>query len=152
MTLVISHDIYTGTYRGFNEWRLQIAELTDRSTQHLENHPYVSPYTDQIEFYTGTVITVDSEDINHPYADDASMGEWIQTPDNPLEVIFLHRDAEGYIYPAQAGPVADALELLLPHMDPEEEVSNHGYIVDMTKRFIAGLRRAAKSNERVVFA
>ena len=152
MSLAISHDIYNGSYDSFNEWRLRLAKMTNRRTQYLKRQPYLSPITGQAELFTGELITVSHEDLNNPAADDATMGEWLRTPDNPLEVIFLHRDAEGYIYPVQARPVADALEALLPRIPPNEKTDDDDNVLQMTQNFINGLRRAADANERVVFA
>ena len=152
MTLAISHDIYTGTYQGFDEWRLHLAKLTGRRVQYFEKKPYVSPYTGRICLFTGELIIADPEDLNDPAADDATMGEWLRTPDNPLEVIFLHRDAEGYIYPPQAIPLADALEEIIPLINPADVTESADNILEMTRNFVNGLRRAAAAGEKIVFA
>ena len=149
MTLVISHDIYTGSCEDFNDWRAHLAEHSGRSSANLprgagrrhNNYALVHP--------------AEYEQID---ADDALMGDWRRTPPPPPDVLFLHADCEGYIHPPQAPPLADTLANLLDQI-PEDKTfggaDKNGHpqrVRDLASRFMAGLRLAASRNEKIVFA
>lgn len=59
----------------------------------------------------------------------------------PINVLMLHSDCDGEIASEVCGPLADALEALLPHM-PERGIYDEQR--PATLRFIAGLREAAE--------
>jgi hypothetical protein len=59
-----------------------------------------------------------------------------------------HSDCDGEIPAEMCGPLADALEALLPRM-PERAL--YDIARPATVRFIAGLRRAAAAGEAVEF-
>lgn len=153
MGLAISHDIYNGNYDGFNQWKIYIAHKAQRQTITLDHDLVTSPITGIPTFFTAELVYVDDDSLNQPEADDAQMGEWRTTPADPLEVLFLHSDAEGYIYPPQAIALADALENILPRIPIHDEIDDDGNTPhEMTIKFIKGLRLAAERDERVVFA
>src|SRR5689334_20148589 len=79
-------------------------------------------------------------------------GDWDETPHDPLIVLFAHSDCDGVIRPAQAEPLADALEALLPKVDDTPDaghIGQRGGYVEVTKKFIAGLRAAYEAGEDV---
>lgn len=63
--------------------------------------------------------------------------------DDVLEVLFVHADCEGYIFPRDGEDLANRLEGFIEKVDPEEQPS--------VRQFINGLRRAAAENEIVRF-
>lgn len=65
----------------------------------------------------------------HPYGD-------------PLDVFFVHSDCEGWIFPEDAGPLADRLEGLTDLLGDWNK---------SLKRFVAGLRKAEQAWEIVRF-
>jgi len=66
----------------------------------------------------------------------------------PINVLMNHSDCDGEIPAAVCGPLADALEALLPKM-PERAI--YDQMRPATVRFIAGLRLAAAAGEAVRF-
>lgn len=81
----------------------------------------------------------------HRYRQGVELGEWDETPHDPLIVLFAHADHDGVIHPAQAVPLADSLESLLPRL-------RDVHIARITEQMIAGLREAAAAGEDVEFA
>jgi hypothetical protein len=79
------------------------------------------------------------------------MGEWETTSSDPLLVLFAHSDCEGVIHPAQARPLAEAIESLLPHLPATPDPGHIGDWQAKTQRFISGLRRAAGAGEDLRF-
>jgi hypothetical protein len=79
------------------------------------------------------------------------VGDWSETPADPLLVLIAHADDEGHIHPEQAGPLADRLEALLPLLPSEPDSGHIGDWHEKTKAFIAGLRCAAAAHEDVEF-
>ena len=74
-------------------------------------------------------------------------GVWEQTPDDPLHVLFIHYDCDGWIFPAQAAPLAKRLEEVLPLLSGDDA----GWHRSATERFVSGLHEAAKSHEPLHF-
>ena len=67
----------------------------------------------------------------------------------PINVLMNHSDCDGEIAAKDCGPLADAMEALLPKLSnaPDEYLS----VRSKAKRFIVGLRDAAEANEPVDF-
>jgi hypothetical protein len=130
MGLDTTHDCWHGAYGAFNRWRDHVAEaagyaVVDRGVQ-IDWDDYVSAN----------------------YA-----GEWNRIPADPLIFLIVHSDCDGVIHPAQAGPLADRLEELLPKVN-ESDARGHISRLGMrgtTERFITGLRAAVEANEDVDF-
>lgn len=74
-------------------------------------------------------------------------------PENdPLVVILDHSDCDGDIHPDDCDPLADALEQILPAMDRAGDGHGHlGAYGAATRKWIAGLRLAAKNGQFVEF-
>lgn len=85
----------------------------------------------------------------HPILDNYNIaaanarGDWDTMPADPLLVLLAHSDRDGYIRPAQAGPLADRLTELLPQL--------HSRWHDVTGQFIAALQRAAEAGDDLTF-
>lgn len=135
MGLDTSHDCWHGAYSAFTRWRHKLAEVAGYT---FEKCPKPHDYMDQVAI-DWSVIT------------DANLqGDWEQTPSDPLLVLIAHSDCDGEILPAQALPLADRLEALLPLL--EGDGGGHiGSYRAKTEQFIAGLRKAAAANEPVDF-
>ena len=138
MGLNVSHDAWDGAYSAFSRWRNKIAE--------------VAGYTiaDEVKFKDGHVerdlILMDWGRVTLEHLE----GKWEKTPEDPLVVLFAHYDTDGYIFPQQGMPLADALEKLLPKLD-EPDFGHIKNYKTATERFIKGLRLAAKRNEKLTF-
>jgi hypothetical protein len=136
MGLDCSHDAWHGAYSAFSRWRHKIAEAAGYAVWPVK---YGDGMTHDTVMLDWGRITKENQ-----------FGAWEQTPADPLVVLFVHSDCEGEIRPEQAGPLADALERLLPDLDGD----GGGHIGDYrskTRAFIDGLRRAVAANEPLDF-
>lgn len=74
---------------------------------------------------------------------------------DPLVTLLYHSDCDGEIESKDCGPLADALEKLLPALDRSEGGGGHidrdGGYAECARRFIRGLRAAADAGESVGF-
>ena len=68
----------------------------------------------------------------------------------PINVLMNHSDCDGSIPTAMCGPLADALEAVLARA-PYRQTIGPDFMYLLTKRFIAGLRRASAAGENVYF-
>lgn len=139
MGLDTSHDAWHGAYSAFSRWRQTIAEAAGYCVWKVQGEDGISRDTIMLEW--------------HRYgATKELFGDWSETPHDPLIVLFAHSDCEGVIHPAQAAPLADALEALLPELDGLPEAGGHiGTYRAKTEQFIRGLRAAVAKGEDVDF-
>lgn len=135
MGLDTSHNCWHGPYSAFTGWRTRIAEAAGYCVCSVRYDDGHVRDTVMIEW--------------HRYREGKELqGEWIQTPHDPLIVLIAHSDCDGVIHPAQARPLADRLEELLPKLSTDDgRWSDHAKAV----QFIAGLRAAVAANEDVDF-
>ena len=135
MGLDTTHDCWHGAYSAFTRWRNKLAEVAGYAFYKAGDPPiYDQPLIDW-----GHITT------------ENSYGQWANTPPDPLIVLIAHSDCEGEIYPAQAGPLADRLEELLPLLPSDSTGGHIGVWKDKTQAFINGLRAAVAANEPVEF-
>jgi hypothetical protein len=141
MGLDTSHDCWHGAYSAFGHWRRAIAEAAGYRVWPVVHESGLKYDTIMLEW--------------HRYgADKELMGEWDSTPHDPLIVLFAHSDCEGVIHPAQALPLADALEAILPKIDGDSgsgHIAARGGLRACTEKFIVGLRAAGAAGEDVDF-
>jgi len=130
MGLDTSHDCWHGSYSSFSRWREAVARAAGYA---------VWP----VRFGEYTIRDCIMLDWGHLGGEVHLLGEWEETPDDPLVVLFVHHDHAGVIHPAQAEPLADALAGLLPLPDERDNRN--------AENFIAGLRLAVSLAEDVVF-
>ncbi len=137
MGLDTSHDCWHGAYSAFSRWRNEIAMAAGYMVGDVK---YENGFTSK------TVL------VDWGHVTEANLaGQWDATPADPLMVLIAHSDCEGVIKPAQAGPLADRLESLLPKLPTEDAPGHIGNWRDKTQAFIDGLRAAAKAGEDVEF-
>lgn len=120
MGLDTSHDCWHGPYSQFMRWRQWL-------------HLYITG-----DHKGATQEALEAAWENGTYADQSV----------PINVLMAHSDCDGEIPAAVCGPLADALEALLPKM-PESGIYDH--MRPATVRFIAGLRKASAAGEAVDF-
>jgi hypothetical protein len=141
MGLDTTHDCWHGAYSSFSRFRDEVAKAAGYEIWKVE----------QSEGFTRDTIIIDWGHIT----EENLFGKWDETPADPLIVLIAHSDCEGSIYPAQAAPLADRLEELLPKIAELGEGTGHiagrGGWAEVTKKFINGLRVAAASGEPVEF-
>lgn len=140
MGLDTSHGCWHGAYSAFTRWRNTIAEAAgyqlmdplpeEKAQGYFTKYPMIE--------WSGVV-------------EENLQGEWHRTPPDPLIVLIAHSDCDGVIHPAQAGPLADRLEELLPKL-PEGDGGGHiGDWRAKTQQFVDGLRAAVAAGEDVDF-
>lgn len=121
MGLDTTHDCWHGPYSQFNRWREHLHVLITNDPLGLDGWDAVC-----------------RGKAPNPYEDQSV----------PINVLMMHSDCDGEIAAEMCGPIADALEALLPKM-PERGIYDIAH--PATLRFIAGLRRAAAAGEAVEF-
>lgn len=136
MGLDTTHGCWHGAYSAFSRWRDGVA---------LAAGYRVWP----VQYAIGTRNTIILDWGHLP--EGHLLGEWPETPADPLLVLLTHQDCEGVIHPRDAGPLADRLESLLDKLPEENDPGHIGNWRACTCRFIAGLRLASNNNEDVVF-
>lgn len=125
MSVQISHDCYSGSCGSFNDLRRIIAKAGGMDFDATE----------------------EAEWCNY-------LGMWKAPPADALTVFLVHSDCDGYIFPFDAGRIANRLEELLPLLEAGGDWHPNADWTprSQTLQFIAGLREAADKNEVVVFS
>lgn len=137
MGLDTTHEAWHGAYSAFTRWRNQVAMAAGYDVAEVK-------YEDH---YMSNLVLIDWGHISP----EQIQGEWETTPADPLMVLIAHSDCDGVIHPAQAGPLADRLEELLPLL-PEGDAPGHvRNWRDKTRAFIDGLRLAVANDEDLGF-
>jgi hypothetical protein len=130
MGLDTSHDCWHGSYSWFAEWRCALAKAAGRRTER-------AIYGDRD---VGERHAVDAKQY-HPRT---FLGWWDEPPYDPLDVLLVHSDAEGWIFPEHAEPLGKRLDELAPLLAEEWR--------DLTHQFALGLRNASERWDVVRFA
>jgi hypothetical protein len=134
-----THDCWHGPYSAFTRWRQALAQAAGYAVWKVElGHGPPTP----------TVML----DWGHLGTEPHLLGEWAETPSDPLLVLIVHHDDQGEIRPAQASALADRIEALTPLLPPEEHGSwQPEWMRSRSAQFVAGLRKAAAAGESVRF-
>ena len=127
---------WEGPYSSFGEWRRKVGVAAGYDLE---------PFS--IGDFKSERVVVDYDS----YPEEAAYGDWDSTPDDPLMVLFVHSDCEGKIYPAQAGPLADRLEEVLPEIPEAENTVMLNYWKRKTQTFIDGLRECVDEDKPMRF-
>lgn len=152
MGLDTTHNCWRGAYSAFMRWRQEIAraaglpplELMEgffaaRDNGHMPSTFYLSPNAGELAESSLKLI------------EDRLPIRWDCLKPSPLHELLYHSDCDGEIPAERCGPIADALEAVLPNMPTG---SGGGHIRDWrakTQQFIDGLRDAAAKGEAVGF-
>ena len=135
MGLDTTHEAWHGAYSAFSRWRDKVARAGGYAVWTVKS----------------AHLEIDTVMIDWGHITDENMyGAWEETPSDPLIVLIAHSDCEGVIHPAQAGPLADRLEELLPNLDGDGG-GHVGSYREKTQAFIDGLRSAVAAGEDVDF-
>lgn len=134
MGLDTSHNCWHGSYGGFKMFRDEVAVAAKVHYGYkpdYKGHPMRAFLGWWDNDWDGTA----GDPSSHFYGD-------------ILDVFFVHSDCDGYIFPMQARPLADALDALVGYMvedDPNWSPRSR------LRQFVAGLRAAADEYEIVTF-
>lgn len=139
MGLDTSHDCWHGPYSSFKRFREEVAAAAKEHygyEPNYEGHPFRA--------YMGWW---DHDFHGHPGSRGADYHEY----DHILDVFFIHSDCDGYIFPNDAEPLADALDALVGYLD--DDPNNHRFwsARETLRTFIKGLREAVNNYEVVTF-
>ncbi len=149
MGLDTSHNCWHGAYSAFMRWRKEIAKIAGFPPLELMEGFYEPLKSTRLPtLYFG----MDTRKENYLDDIDAALPiKWECLKQSPIFKLLYHSDCEGEIESADCGPIADALEALLP-LFPDGDGGGHiGNWRDKTATFIAGLRLAASKGENVDF-
>lgn len=161
MGLDTTHDCWHGAYTAFHRWRCKLAEvaglppldLMEGFYQPLDSESvapptlYHGPNTYEPESYMG----FGSGRTYMSKLDDLLPIKWECLKPNPLHELLCHSDCDGEIPADRCGPIANALEELIPLLPDGDAVGHIGNWREKTQAFVGGLRRAAAANENVKF-
>jgi hypothetical protein len=153
MGLDCSHDAWHGSYSAFARWREKIAELAGVPLGLMDGFLGYSFGDADVEAFLKNYRGTDAGAFYHlvraavrtvPIA-------WSSLKPSALHELLNHSDCDGQIAAEKCGPLADALEQLLPEMPDGGEPGHVGSYRATTRTFIDGLRRAAAANEPLGF-
>lgn len=129
MGLDTTHDCWHGPYSAFGRWRTELAKAAGGwDMVPNEYHPGEDRYAIR-------------GDHIHPRT---YQGWWDDDPDDLLDVLLIHSDCDGYIFPQHAEGLAKRLEEIAPQV-PEGRWREATYV------FARGLRRASEDWQIVAF-
>lgn len=114
MGLDTTHDCWHGPYSSFASWRGELAKAAGRETDAEGDCTVVVDAYEWCNF----------------------QGLWRHEPEDALDVLLVHSDCDGYLFPHQLPRLAQRLEELLPSIGDEWRC--------ITQRFIDGLRGACR--------
>jgi hypothetical protein len=155
MGLDCSHNVWHGAYSAFMRWRQKIAEVAGLPPLELMDGLYASLDMTGATLYHGmnTNEPAYSQD-SRPFLahlDDRLPISWDCLKPSPLHELLCHSDCDGEIAAENCGPIADALEALIPLL-PDEEAGGHiGHWRVKTQQFVDGLRAASAASEPLRF-
>lgn len=156
MGLVCSHDAWHGAYSAFMQWRRKVAEVAGLPPLDLMEGFYEPLASGRLPtlyygFNTGKPAYGPGSRPFLAGIDDNLPISWDCLKPSALHELLSHSDCDGEIAAAQCGPIADALEVLIPFL-PNEDVGGHiGYWRAKTKQFVGGLRAASAAGEPLEF-
>lgn len=156
MGLDCSHNAWQGAYSAFMNWRKMLAKVAGLPPLELMDGFY-APLNSGVlpTLYHGTT-TKDPAfgPDSRPHMadlDDRLPIRWDCLKPNPLYELLFHSDCDGEIAADRCGPIADALEALIPLL-PDEGAGGHiGHWRKKTQQFVDGLRAAASAGEALEF-
>jgi hypothetical protein len=144
MGLDVSHDCWHGAYSAFMRWRGKLAEVAGL------------PPLDLMEgFYPGLIDVL--KYVSPPFDDVVEQWRkslpirWEALKPDVLHILLYHSDCDGDIPTEYCDLLADRLEELLPLLPTEQDYGHIGDWQKKTRKFIDGLRLAAKNGEPVEF-
>ena len=150
MGLDCSHNAWYGAYSAFMRWRQKLAEVAGLPPLELMDGFYSSGKYDGV-LYFGQNVEDELWSSKRNRIQETLPISWDCLKPSPLHELLFHSDCEGEIAAHKCGPIADALEALIPTL-PDEDAGGHiGNWREKTAQFVAGLRAAADAGEALDF-
>jgi len=157
MGLDTSHNAWSGAYSAFHRWRQKIAEVAGLPPLELMDGFY-GPLSTK----NGPPTLYHGMETNRPawgpdsrpflaHIDDRLPISWDALKPSPLHELLSHSDCDGEIAAGLCGPIADALEALIPLLPETADGGHIGDWREKTAKFVAGLRAAAAEGEPLDF-
>ena len=157
MGLACSHNAWRGTYSAFMRWRKMLADVAGLPPLELMEGFFV-PLSDERglpTLYHGMNTREPAfgpgSDPHMAKLDNYLPIRWDCLKPSALHELLYHSDYDGEIAPVRCGPIADALEELIPKLPDGEGVGHIGNWRQTTQRFVDGLRAAAAAGEPLRF-
>lgn len=152
MGLDTDFDAWHGAYSAFMKWRCKIAEVAGLPPLELMEGFFEAQETRGFlpTFYLG--VNPDPMMVERIKRMEALLPiKWSCLKKSPLHQLLYHSDCDGSIGSRSCGPIADALEKLLPLL-PDEDAGGHiGNWREKTQQFINGLRAAKAARKPLRF-
>ncbi len=156
MGLDTSHGCWSGPYSMFMKWRLFISSRVGIPLLLMEGFYEYCWDGDDLNFDRDYNAITRLNASGHMYWKTLDgfkqLGKpisWEMLKGDPLSILLMHSDCDDKIKWADCMPIAKRLGQILKRL-PEERGTYNGEI-SATKRFIAGLKRAHKAHEDVLF-
>jgi hypothetical protein len=157
MGLDTTHDAWHGAYSAFMRWREKIAEVAGLPPLRLMEGFYVP-----IDTKFGSELGIPTIFLGRGYDDEMARNsvrsieaglpiKWDCLKPSALHELLFHSDCDGEIPTESCGPIADALEKLIPLLPPGDTPGHIGNWRDKTAKFVEGLRKAAAAGEPLGF-
>jgi hypothetical protein len=153
MGLDTSHNAWHGAYSAFMRWRQEVARAAGLPPLELMEGffaPQSKDFGRMPTFYLGPRAG-ELEENAIARIEERLPILWDCLKPSPLHELLYHSDCEGEIPAESCGPIADALEAILPNMATGDAGGHIGDWTAKTKQFIAGLRAAAAAGEPLGF-
>lgn len=152
MGLDTTHGCWHGAYSAFHRWRKTIAFTAGLPPLDLMEgfFEYGDNFSGCFTLLKHNPDTMLREAIERDVIQYLPI-QWECLKPSPLHILLRHSDCEGEIESKDCGPLADALEELLPELPEGDDKGHIGNWRDKTRGFIEGLRAAAEAGENVEF-
>lgn len=140
LKLLVNPNCFVGEPLDFMNWRLLLARAAGYGVEGWEQ--------DEVTFL------VPALDYEHMTTENI-LGIWDIEPEDVLVVLLAHSDEAGAIYPPHLDALAQRIEGLIPELEnfSSYDVGDPRQIteIQITKRFVAGLRAALANDLAVTF-
>lgn len=143
MGLHVSHDCFTGGYGKFMCFRRAVADVIGVPL------PVMEGYFDADEWLVCAAGDLGRKTLKKRIEEVLPVS-WKAWENDPLVVLLNHSDCEGEISWEDAGPLADRLDEIAPHLRKNVEREDWHW-PSVARTFVAGLRKAHELRENVRF-
>lgn len=157
MGLDTTHNCWHGAYSAFMRWRQEVARAAGLPPLELMEGFFVPNFPKRDALVIPTFFLGMQRDEDALFTRSIKRLEeslpirWECLKPSPLHELLYHSDCDGEIPADRCGPIADALEAILPNIPMGSGGGHIGNWQAKTQQFINGLRDAAAKGEPVGF-